>query len=81
MCLMSTSAEISLIYFSGYDILEGKDLPGQFDYPCPESRSAVNCIRSVHSPQEAVDLCTADVKCRAFVIGHARTWTGNLFSK
>jgi hypothetical protein len=60
----------------GYDILEGKDLPGQFDYPCQESRSAVNCIRSVYSLQEAADICSADPKCRAFVIGRARTWTG-----
>ncbi|XP_059475194.1 extracellular tyrosine-protein kinase PKDCC-like [Neocloeon triangulifer] len=64
----------------GFTILEGKDLPGQFDYPCPESRSAVNCIRSVHSLQEAADLCSADYKCKAFVIGHARTWTGRVLA-
>ncbi|KAF4517346.1 hypothetical protein B566_EDAN011733 [Ephemera danica] len=64
----------------GYKILKDRDLPGEFDYACAESRSAVTCVRSVHSPAEAAQLCDADPRCQSVVIGPHRTWTGRLLA-
>ncbi|XP_065350780.1 extracellular tyrosine-protein kinase PKDCC-like [Cloeon dipterum] len=59
----------------GFVIHDEKDLPGQFDYPCPGSTNSVNCVHSVYSYQEAAEICSADPRCKAFVIGFGKTWT------
>nr|CAD7262366.1 unnamed protein product [Timema shepardi] len=60
----------------GFEVVPDSDLPGQFDYRCHHSMSAVSCVVSVFNEVEAAQMCTRDPDCRAVVLGQEHTWTG-----
>ncbi|XP_063235969.1 extracellular tyrosine-protein kinase PKDCC-like [Bacillus rossius redtenbacheri] len=60
----------------GFQVVADSDLPGQFDYRCHDSTSAVGCVASVFDEREAAERCARDEACRAVVLGRDHTWTG-----
>uniref|UniRef100_A0A8C5R3V1 Protein kinase domain-containing protein n=1 Tax=Leptobrachium leishanense TaxID=445787 RepID=A0A8C5R3V1_9ANUR len=63
------------VVLDGYRINETAD-----DFRCWPSYNHLGCLLSVHNAEEAAELCSNQLKCRKFVIGQQRTWTGRLLA-
>lgn len=55
-----------------YSRLESSNYPGQFDFPCPDSRVLWGCVMTMNSMEDAMNHCTSDPACKAFVIFSSR---------
>ncbi|XP_063295311.1 extracellular tyrosine-protein kinase PKDCC-like [Pelobates fuscus] len=59
----------------GFRIIDNND-----HFRCWPSYNHLGCLLSVHSAEEAAEICSNHTRCQNFVIGQQRTWTGRLLT-
>ncbi|XP_076452744.1 uncharacterized protein LOC143288281 [Babylonia areolata] len=51
-----------------YVRLDSSNFPGQYDYPCPDSRVLWGCVMTFDTLSAAMDQCNSDAGCKSFVV-------------
>lgn len=55
---------------------DNSDLEGHHDYRCRMSLWSNGCVLSAFDEEEAAEMCSSDIACKAFVVTQKRSWSG-----
>jgi hypothetical protein len=66
-----------------YQVVEGADFPGMYDYTCRRTRAKWGCVLAVYGVDDAKQKCNVDPQCQAFVMvpHHSRVGWSTAFFK